>query len=325
MKTIVVNSNDSGQRIDKFLSKYLTDMPQALIYKYIRKKRVKINHKRCEVSKKISEGDIIELYINDEFFNEPDEKYDFLNAPSALNIIYEDRNIILVDKRVGLIVHPDESTHTDCLINRIKKYLYNKGEFIPQNENSFSPSLVNRIDRNTSGIVIACKNSESLRILNEKMKSREIEKYYICIVHGRPPKKSDTLKAFLQKNEDQNTVYISEVQSPGYKPIETKYKVIRSNGTFSMLEIQLLTGRTHQIRAHLAFLGYPILGDGKYGLNLMNKETGYKHQALCSYKLIFKFSSDAGILNYLNHMKFTSGDIWFIKRNPEFLELAEVT
>lgn len=313
MQKITINKNDAGQRIDKYLTKSFKNLPASLMYKYIRKKRIKLNGKRCEISSRLSEGDIIELYINDEFFEKSEKQYDFLKAPNKIDILYEDSNILLLDKKPGLIVHPDENYHFDSLISRVTHYLYDKHEFNPEKENSFAPALVNRIDRNTGGIVIAAKNAESLRILNQKMKNRELKKIYLCIVHGTLKNKAGILSAYLDKNEKQNRVYISSNKKEGLKHIKTKYKVLKEYGKFSLLEVELLTGRTHQIRAHFAFIGHPLLGDGKYGTNELNKGTGFKYQALYSYKLIFNFTTPAGLLEYLNGKEITAPNIWFLK------------
>ena len=288
-------------------------LDSASINIYIRKKRIKLNGKRCEISSRLSEGDIIELYINDEFFEKSEKQYDFLKAPNKIDILYEDSNILLLDKKPGLIVHPDENYHFDSLISRVTHYLYDKHEFNPEKENSFAPALVNRIDRNTGGIVIAAKNAESLRILNQKMKNRELKKIYLCIVHGTLKNKAGVLSAYLDKNEKQNRVYISSNKKEGLKHIKTKYKVLKEYGKFSLVEVELLTGRTHQIRAHFAFIGHPLLGDGKYGTNELNKGTGFKYQALYSYKLIFNFTTPAGLLEYLNGKEITAPNIWFLK------------
>jgi len=252
------------------------------------------------------------MYIGDEFFAKTEKRYDFLDAPKSLNIIYEDENILLLDKKQGVLCHPDDKEYVDTLIGRVKRYLYEKGEYRPDEENSFVPSLVNRIDRNTGGIVIAAKNAEALRILNEKMKNRELHKYYLCVVVGAPPKKSDTLTGYLVKNEQKNEVKISKAAVEGAKTAKTKYTVIDSVDGLSLVEVELLTGRTHQIRAHMASIGCPLLGDGKYGSNKTNKRFGgYKKQLLYSYKLQFDFQSDAGILNYLDKRSFEVNDVWF--------------
>lgn len=311
MRQITVGKNDVGQRLDKFLTKTFTKLPQSMLYKGIRTKNIKLNGKRCQISSRIQEGDVISLYLKDEFFEETPTQYDFLKAPKTVDCVYEDDNILLLNKKPGLLVHPDENYHFDSLIARVQHYLYEKGEYRPQEENSFAPALVNRIDRNTSGIVIAAKNAETLRILNDKMRDRELHKYYLCVVHGKMEKKSDLLVGYLQKNESKNRVYVSSRPFPGAKTIQTKYQTLQENGKYSLLEIDLLTGRTHQIRAHMASIGHPLVGDGKYGKNSQNKESRYKWQALCSYKLVFDFRTDAGILNYLNHQEFTVPQVWF--------------
>lgn len=311
MKELKINKNDAGQRVDKFLMKTFKNLPASLMYKAMRKKDIKINSKRCKPDTKLLEEDILTLYIKDEFLESTFDEYDFLKAPNSLDIIYEDKNILLVNKKPGLIVHPDENYHFDSLIARIQHYLYNKGEYDPRHENSFIPALVNRIDRNTGGIVIAAKNAESLRILNQKMKARELKKFYLCIVHSTLKKKDDTLTAYLEKNEKQNRVYIHSQAMENAKTIKTKYRVMAERGGFSLLEVELLTGRTHQIRAHLAFLGHPLLGDSKYGKNSLNKEKSYKWQALYSHKLRFDFSAPAGALDYLNGKEFVAPKVWF--------------
>jgi len=315
MKKIIINNNDSEKRLDSFLRKVLYNIPSSLMYKYIRKRRIKVNGRKAEESYRLQEGDCIELYVNDEFFEKSSYKYEFKKSSFLLDVIYEDENIMLVNKPAGLVVHPDKNQESECLINRIKNYLYSKGEYIPDIENSFSPSLVNRIDRNTSGIVLAAKNSSALAVLNQKMKEREINKSYICIVSGIPKKNTDILKGYLEKNETENKVFINNYKTKNSKPILTSYKLIEKSEKFALLEVRLLTGRTHQIRAHLAYIGHPILGDGKYGRNSLNKAMEYKYQALCSYKVEFDFESDAGILNYLNKKSFylPYEKIWFIK------------
>lgn len=311
MKEFKINRNDSGQRVDKFLQKAVPRMPQSLMYKYIRMKRIKLNGKRCEISTRLNEGDVMQLYINDEFFDTAAET-EFLTAPPVLNIVYEDENILLVDKKNGLVVHEDDEKTSDTLINRILHYLYDKGEYKPEEENSFVPALCNRLDRNTGGIVIAAKNAESLRILNQKIKDRELEKRYLCITVGIPPKKHDTMTAYLEKNADGNTVKVTDKKTPSNKTIITTYDVLKTSGRLALVEVKLETGRTHQIRAHFAHIGCPLLGDGKYGINQVNREYKVKTQALYSYKLKFTFAGDDnGCLDYLNGREFTVKDVWF--------------
>ena len=208
MKQFTVNKNDANQRLDKFITKNCPTLPQSLMFKYIRLKRIKVNGKRAEISTRLCVDDTVEAYINDEFFVNVKPKYDFITAPPKLEIVYEDENILLVDKSQGLLVHPDKNEYKDTLIGRIQHYLYDKEEFKPDKENSFRPALANRIDRNTGGIVIAAKNAESLRILCNKIKVREIEKKYLTVVHGVPDKKSAVLEGFLEKNQNKNKVYL---------------------------------------------------------------------------------------------------------------------
>lgn len=316
MKSFTISRNDSGQRLDKFISKAVPALPKSLMYKYIRTKRIKINSKRGEISTKLLEGDIVDMYINDEFFAPADEHYDFLSASKKIDIVYEDENILLLDKKVGLLSHPDETEYNDTLITRVKRYLYEKGDYDPKDENSFTPALVNRIDRNTGGIVIAAKNAESLRILNKKLKDRELEKYYLCVVHGSLKKKSGILTGWLIKDEKKNKVKVFDKQMPDSKEIRTKYSVISERDGLSLVEVELLTGRTHQIRAHFSSIGHPLLGDGKYGTNALNKALGYKKQFLYSYRLKFAFTTDSGILDYLDGKDFSVQDVWF---KTEFL------
>ena len=309
MKRFEITKNDAGQRLDKFIGKTALTLPKNLMYKYIRLKRIKVNGKRAEISTRLQCGDVVEMYINDEFFEKSKQNYDFLKAGKQLDTVYEDENILILEKRVGLLCHPDKSEYNDTLIGRVLRYLYEKGEYAPDKENSFTPSLANRIDRNTGGLVICAKNAEALRILNQKIKDREIKKTYICIVLGTMPVKQKTLKAYLYKDEAKNKVTVKNKPFEGAKTILTRYRVLEEKNGYSLLEIDLLTGRTHQIRAHMAHVGHPLLGDGKYSQNKEGKKIGYKKQALYSYKLRFDFTTDAGCLNYLNGKSFEATKI----------------
>ncbi len=315
MKSFEIKSNDANQRLDKFIRKSLPNLPQTLMYKYIRIKRIKVNGKRAEISTMLKVGDIVDMYINDEFFVKPETRYDFTGASKNLDIIYEDENIVLLNKKAGLLCHPDDREYIDTLITRLKKYLYDKGEYRPDDENSFTPALVNRIDRNTGGIVIAAKNAESLRIMNAQMKRRNLRKFYLCVVHGILEKDSGLLEGYLTKDEKKNLVKVTKKQTDGSKEIKTKYKALNKDlkNDLSLAEVELLTGRTHQIRAHFASIGHPLLGDGKYGTNKLNKDFGYKKQFLYSYKLIFNFDGEAGQLEYLNGRCFEVKDVWFVR------------
>ena len=310
MKEFIITKNDASLRLDKFITKNCPTLPSSLMFKYIRTKRIKVNGKRAEISTRLAVGDTVSAYINDEFFVSVNPTYDFLSAPATLDIVYEDENIILVDKKQGLLVHPDKNEYTNTLIARIQHYLYKKGEYDPQNENSFRPALANRIDRNTGGIVIAAKNAEALRILCDKIKLRELDKRYLAVVHGVPKQKTALLEGFLEKNEEKNQVFLSKKRGDNSKSIKTKYTVLQSKNNLSLLEIELITGRTHQIRAHMAAIGHPLLGEGKYSKS-NDKKLGFDKQALYSYSLQFDFKTDAGILNYLNGKRFTVKKVWF--------------
>ena len=318
LRKVTILKNDEGQRLDKFLTKAYPNLPQSVLYKCIRTKDVKLNGKRCQISDRLREGDVLSLYWQEEFFQKEERQYDFLKAPLTLSVLYEDENILLLDKKPGLIVHPDENYHFDSLIARVQHYLYDKKEYRPEEENAFAPALINRIDRNTGGIVMAAKNAEALRIMNQKVKDREMHKYYLCVVCGRLSEKEETLTGYLEKNETQNRVYISRRPTENAKSIRTRYRVLEERRDFSLLEVELLTGRTHQIRAHFASIGHPLAGDGKYGKNDWNKRSGFPYQALYSYKLRFDFSTDAGILQNLDGREFTAENIWFLKEFFEF-------
>ena len=312
MKEFIITKNDADQRFDKFITKTVPLLPQSLLYKYLRLKRIKLNGKKAEISTRLKVGDKVEMYINDEFFAPREEKYSFLSAGKELSIVYEDENIMVLNKKVGLLSHPDEGEYTDTLITRVQRYLYEKGEYNPREENSFAPALANRIDRNTGGIVIAAKNAESLRILNEKIKNREMDKRYLCVIVGCPKEKKATVTAYMIKDENKNKVRVYNKPFEGGKTMTTGYEVLETKDGLSLVEVQLLTGRTHQIRAHFAHMGYPLLGDGKYGRNETNKQFGgYKKQLLYSYKLTFEFTTDAGILSYLNGKTFEADEVWF--------------
>lgn len=311
MTEITIQKNDAGQRADRFLAKAYPNLKTPLVCKLMRKKRIKLNGARVEPNAVLKEGDVFRFYLSDELLSRTGET-DFRDISSEINVVYEDENILLVNKPCGLVVHEDNENTADTLINRVLSYLYGRGEFDPDRENSFTPALVNRIDRNTSGIVIAAKNAESLRVLNQKVRDREVQKLYLCAVRGTPEPKSATLTAYLRKLPEENRVLISDNPRSEYLTIKTKYRVLESKGELSLVEVDLLTGRTHQIRAHFAHIGHPLLGDGKYGENTFNKRFGAKFQALCSYKLKFTFTTDAGCLEYLNGREFSVGEkLWF--------------
>ena len=314
MREFTVTKNDAGQRLDRWLGKTLPLLPAPLAQKYIRLKRVKLNGKGAKRDVRLVEGDLLQLYINDEFFDAPAPENAFLSVfKPQLDIVYEDDHILLVNKRPGLLVHPDQGEYVNTLITHIQAYLYQKKEWDPRQEHAFTPALCNRIDRNTGGIVIAAKTAEALRIMNQKIKDREIEKYYLCAIHGRMGPPEGRLEGFLSKDESKNQVTVHKTPVPGGRTAVTLYKTLAVRNGLSLVECELITGRTHQIRAQFAAAGHPLLGDGKYGRNRDNRRYDRKFQALWSYKLVFSFTTDAGVLEPLNGKSWQVEQVDFVE------------
>ena len=315
MKEIQIRKNDAGQRLDRFVGKAVPLLPESLLQKYIRLKRIKRNGKGAKRDVRLVEGDVLQLYINDEFFERPTEQNAWLKiATPRLDIVYEDENILLADKKPGVLCHSAGEWSWDTLISNIQAYLRQTGQWDPKAENAFTPALCNRIDRNTGGIVIAAKNAEALRILNDKIRDREIAKYYLCIALGRVEPPKGRIECFLRKDEKSNTVRVYHRPVPEGRSAVTLYQTLRTRGKLSLLEVELLTGRTHQIRASMADLGHPLLGDGKYGIGSVNRKYGETQQALYSYRLRFDFPTDAGILEYLRGQEFQVDEVPFQKK-----------
>ena len=315
MKELTVKNNDAGQRLDRFIGKAVPLLPESLLQKYIRLKRIKLNGKGAKRDTRLAAGDVLQLYINDEFFEKPREENSYLKVGTPrLTIVYEDENILLLDKKPGVLCHSAGTWDYNTLIANVQAYMAQKGEWKPKEENSFAPALCNRIDRNTGGIVIAAKNAEALRILNDKIRDREIAKYYLCIALGRVEPPQGRIECFLRKDEKSNTVRVYHRPVPEGRSAVTLYQTLQTRGELSLLEVELLTGRTHQIRASMADLGHPLLGDGKYGVGSVNRKYGETHQALYSYRLRFDFPSDAGILEYLRGREFQVDEVPFQKK-----------
>ncbi len=310
MKRFEISANDADQRLDKFIKKVAGNLSPSLMYKYLRKKAIKINGKRAEGNSRLAIGDVVEMYINDEFFTEKSDDFRSIAYRPALSIVYEDENLMLIDKKAGVPVHADDHGSRDTLINHALLYLYEKGEYDPAAEHSFTPALCNRLDKNTGGIVIVAKNAAAGRMLYEIIKQRLIEKRYLTLLLGRLPQKEAVLRAYLRKDAKENKVEIIDQPRDGFKEIITGYRVLKEGKGLSLVEVDLITGRTHQIRAHFAHIGHPVAGDMKYGLAAANRGLPFRHQALYAYSLEFKLP-EAHPLAYLNGKTFRCKQIYF--------------
>lgn len=292
MREIVIGKNDCDQRVDKFLSKALPTLPKSLMYKAIRNKKIKVNRKRCEISQRLQEGDTMQLFLAEEFFMTQIDTA-FLKVPSELDIVYEDENLLIVNKAKGLLAHRDQKVGQDNLMDRILHYLYIHKEYDPRMENSFVPALCHRIDRNTQGLVIAAKNAASLRAMNAHIKQRKVRKKYVCIAQGVFDKRQEHVLLYHCKTKD-NVAHILPYPKEGYKPIEINYQIKEQKKQYALVEVELLSGKSHQIRAMLAYLSHPLYGDVKYGA----KHMAAKHyQMLCAYRIEFVWKQEDVLAN----------------------------
>ncbi len=291
MKEYVMTENDSGQRLDRFLQKILPDVPKSLRYKWIRTGHIRRNRKRVKPDDRLVAGDRVQLFLPEEYL--PKEEVPpapfraFEMADADPDILYEDDNILLVEKPVGLVVHCDNRQIPDTLINRVLRYLHATGAYTPETEHSFTPALCNRLDRNTGGIVIAAKTAASLREVNRMIRENQIHKTYLCVTVGTPSPRQAEVHAWHRKSSTHNMVEIRDTEAEGFREIITEYRVLAENSRHALVEVNLITGRTHQIRAHFAHLGTPILGDTKYGDRTENRRVHANRQALWAYQIEF--------------------------------------
>jgi 23S rRNA pseudouridine955/2504/2580 synthase len=316
VKEIIITNNEAEQRIDRFLRKYLAKASLSFIYKQIRKKNIVVNDSKVDERYILKLGDNIKLYFSDETIEKLKSDPRKILSHSKLDIIYEDENIILINKPAGVLSHSAKGNYKeDNIVDSMLSYLIKKGDFVPRLSKTFTPSIANRLDRNTSGILIGGKNYETIQELNTAQRSSSIKKYYYTLVSGKIEGSSTEYATINKVNNHENLVRVSKEENSYTKDIITAYKSIITSDKYSLLEIDLITGRTHQIRAHLSFLKMPVIGDRKYGLRQANdyfkKKYNLNNQLLHCYKIVF---DDLGRhLEYLNKQT-------FIANNPVILD-----
>ena len=312
MKSITIDKTWDGRRLTRFLQKAMPSASMGQIRKFLRLGRVKVNGKKGTEETVLQENAVVDLYVEDEFFAEVQKEDPFYSRiRPKLTILYEDAHVMLLDKRAGLICHPDEGEKVHTLLTYAQAYLYQKGQWNPKTD--FAPALCNRIDRFTAGIVILAKTQEALRAMDAKIRTHEVQKYYLCAVHGRMKYPDGTLRHFLLKKPEQKKVTVLRKNEPGSKEAITHYQAIDENNGLTLCECLLGTGRTHQIRAQFAAIGHPLLGANQYGSSKQNEKYGRMNgQALCAYRLIFDFEGDAGCLSGLNGLTVQVRDVPFV-------------
>lgn len=301
MREFTVEQRDDGRRLEKWLPSVAPGLTFGALRRFIRLKRVRVNGKPAKDGAVLACGDNVRVYIEDEYFEKPHRENRLLAGfRTHLDVVYEDENILIADKRPGMRVHADDEEKVDTLITHIQAYLYQKGEYDGE---GFAPALCNRIDRFTGGLVIAAKNSAALHIMDMKIRNREISKYYLCAAAGRILPEEGALKGYLLK--EGKRVRVLAKNAPGAQYAETKYRVLSFDGGASLVECELVTGRTHQVRAQFAAAGHPLIGDTQYGNPDINKNYGGNFQQLYAYRVAFDFTTDAGELEYLKGKSFS--------------------
>ncbi len=299
MKKFIINENDEGQRLSRFIEKMFCKIPKSLVYKSIRKKNVKVNSKKSVHDYILKKEDVVEVYFLDSFFEEKKEDSFSILKNFRLDIVYEDENILVVNKERGIKTQPN-SRKKDSLIDLVIEYLTEKKEYVAEKENSFRPAFCTRLDTNTKGLVVAGKNRKALIILNELIKNGNIKKTYLCLVEGKMQKKREILVGYWNKDHFKNKVKISKNKSMFSKKVITEYLVVKEFLKTTKLKVFLHTGKSHQIRAHLAFINHPIVGDFKYGSRVK------EDLKLLCYSL--EFNTKGTYLEYLDSKKITLKD-----------------
>jgi 23S rRNA pseudouridine955/2504/2580 synthase len=317
MKAFTISPQDDGMRTNRFIERVAPSMPASLMYRCLRTKRIKLNGKRCEAASRLKAGDLLELYVGDEFFlAPPGGEPDFLRASRELDIVYEDGNIAILRKPAGLLCHGAGGDWGDTLVARFARYLFEKGEYSPGATPAFTPALCHRLDRGTEGLTAAAKNSAALSCMNGIIREGRASKLYLCAVSGPPPPDGGHT-AYLLKDAGSNISSISPRPLPGSREISTSFRTLARSGGLSLVEANLLTGRPHQIRAHLAHLGCPIIGDWKYGSKAVNLKYGLTRQALCAFSIAFSLNPqlDAPLFSLdKREFRLKPESIWFVER-----------
>lgn len=297
MRKFTAGINDDGVRLSRFCEKVCHNIPKSLLHKSFRNKRIKVNGKKQDAEYRIQQNDLIELYINDEFFTPTIGEKFVPVAYDNLDVLYEDYNILIIFKPTGLICHSDDKKQSN-LVDIIQSYLFEKGDYLPDNESTFTPALCNRIDQGTEGIVLAAKNYKALAEMNEIIRENLLLKQYLCVTKTKPT--DGEYHAYLTRDLTDKKVTVTSYETPISKEIITDFKVVSVKDGLCLVECSLITGRTHQIRAHLAFLGYPVIGDKKYGKPVQALDS----QLLSAYKILFKSLPPESLLAYLSNKEF---------------------
>ena len=313
MKEFTITGKDDGRRLDKWMLAEMPLLSPGMCQKYLRLQRVRIHGKVAARDARLATGDVLNIYLNDELFEKPHRTDALLSKFHwHLNIVYEDENILLVDKRPGIMVHGDASEKLNTLVTHVRAYLYQKGEYDSMVEGSFAPAPCNSIDRFTGGIVIFAKNAAALREMDIRIRNHEVAKHYMCIIIGQMRTAHGTLDNYVLKPEGRRKVIVSDRPLPGAQRAQTRYETLAITQGLSLMDCELLTGRTHQIRAQFAHAGHPLLGDGQYGDPAEGQRFGREYQALYAYRLVFNFSDETQTLGYLNGRSFAVRDVPFV-------------